>query len=161
MSLAKFLFITADDTQQLSTHQVQAFLEYIFERIDLTRDIHFHTNTTIDTLDYSGTGLNSGSKVVFAAYGDVKRKLCIEPPSTLKELQGFANAQLAMPGVIVLQADAFVSYEQAQKEMDQLNQQLFAAIEALQSVAMIIVADDAVFTAANLRNYLWGKFHKM
>ena len=72
LSLAKFLFITADNTNQLTTHNVRTYLEYVFERMDLTRDIHFYTKTTIDTLDYSGTGLNTGSKVVFAAYGDKK-----------------------------------------------------------------------------------------
>ena len=56
LSLAKFLFITADDTNQLHIHHVQAYMEYVLERIDLSRDIHFYTNTTIDTLDYSGYG---------------------------------------------------------------------------------------------------------
>jgi 4-hydroxy-3-polyprenylbenzoate decarboxylase len=158
LSLAKFLFITADDTHQLSTHNVQAFLEYIFERIDFSRDIHFHTNTTIDTLDYSGTGLNSGSKVVFAAYGDVKRKLCTEVPGTLKELNHYWEARLAIPGVIVLQANQFIAYEQAHKEMEELNQQLISKKESLRSVALIVVADDSGFTAANLRNFLWVSF---
>ncbi|MGL1489137.1 hypothetical protein ACSTJG_25275, partial [Vibrio parahaemolyticus] len=48
LSLAKFLFITAEEKRQLSTHHVQDFLQYIFERIDLKRDLHFYTNTTID-----------------------------------------------------------------------------------------------------------------
>jgi 4-hydroxy-3-polyprenylbenzoate decarboxylase len=56
LSLAKFLFITADDANQLTTHSVQQFMEFLLQRIDLKRDIHFYTNTTIDTLDYSGTG---------------------------------------------------------------------------------------------------------
>lgn len=155
LSLAKFLFITADDSKQLSTHNVRAFMEYMLERIDLARDIHFHTNTTIDTLDYSGTGLNSGSKVVFAAYGDVKRKLCTEIPSLIKELNGFENAQLAMPGVVVLQTNAFGSYEQAHKEMELLDQQLITGTDALTGVVMIVVCDDAFFVAENIRNYLW------
>ena len=95
LSLAKFLFITADDTNQLTTHDVRTYLEYVFERMDLTRDIHFHTKTTIDTLDYSGTGLNTGSKVVFAAYGDKKRELSKEVPSAFKDLQQFENPQFA------------------------------------------------------------------
>jgi 4-hydroxy-3-polyprenylbenzoate decarboxylase len=107
LSLAKFLFITADETNQLSTHNVQAYLEYVFERIDFIRDVHFYTNTTMDTLDYSGTGLNTGSKVVLASYGEKKRELCREVPQELKELQGFENAQLAMPGVIALTSLTF------------------------------------------------------
>lgn len=103
LSLAKFLFITADDTNQLSTHNIQAYFTYVLERIDLKRDIHFYTKTTIDTLDYSGTNLNEGSKVVFAAYGDKKRDLCTQVPSCLQELRWFENAQLVMPGVIAIQ----------------------------------------------------------
>ena len=57
LSLAKFLFITADDTNQLTTHNIQEYMQYLLERIDLSRDVHFYTNTTIDTLDYSGTGI--------------------------------------------------------------------------------------------------------
>jgi 4-hydroxy-3-polyprenylbenzoate decarboxylase len=155
LSLAKFLFITADDSNQLSTQNVQAFMEYILERIDLKRDIHFHTNTTIDTLDYSGTGLNSGSKVVFAAYGEIQRKLCTEVPSAIKELNGFENAQLIMPGVIGLQSAAFTSYEQAHKEMELLDQQLNMQTDALAGVVMMVICDDAGFTAQTLRNYLW------
>jgi 4-hydroxy-3-polyprenylbenzoate decarboxylase len=69
LSLAKFLFISADDTHNISTKNIEEFFAHVLKRIDLARDIHFYTNTTIDTLDYSGTELNSGSKVVLAAYG--------------------------------------------------------------------------------------------
>jgi 4-hydroxy-3-polyprenylbenzoate decarboxylase len=155
LSLAKFLFITADDTNQLHTHHVQTYLEYIFERIDLTRDLHFHTNTTIDTLDYSGTGLNSGSKLVLAAYGDKKRELCREVPAALKELQQFENPQLCMPGVIALQTKKFTTYDKALKEINVLNGHLSMVDGQLNTVAQIIICDDSSFTAATLKNYLW------
>jgi 4-hydroxy-3-polyprenylbenzoate decarboxylase len=155
LSLAKFLFITADDTNQLSTHNTRSFMEYVLERIDFSRDIHFHTNTTIDTLDYSGTGLNSGSKVVLAAYGDVKRKLCTEVPPALKELSFFRNAKMAMQGAVALSADIFSSYEDAHRQMDLLNQQLQTKTDELNSLAMIIVCDDADFVHDTFCNYLW------
>lgn len=155
LSLAKFLFITADDTQQLTTHHVQEFFEYLFERIDLTRDIHFHTNTTIDTLDYSGTGLNTGSKVVFAAYGEVLRTLATEIPSVLNDLNGFGKASLAMPGVICLEADAFVNAEKTALQIEQLNAQLAHHLPALKGIVQIVLCDDASFTGEKLGNYLW------
>jgi 4-hydroxy-3-polyprenylbenzoate decarboxylase len=155
LSLAKFLFITADDTQQLTTHHVQEFFEYLFERIDLTRDIHFHTNTTIDTLDYSGTGLNTGSKVVFAAYGEVLRTLATEIPSVLNGLNGFGKASLAMPGVICLEADAFVNAEKTALQIEQLNAQLAHHLPALKGIVQIVLCDDASFTGEKLGNYLW------
>jgi 4-hydroxy-3-polyprenylbenzoate decarboxylase len=159
LSLAKFLFITADDTNQLHTHNVQAFMQYLLERIDLTRDIHFYTNTTIDTLDYSGTGINSGSKVVLAAYGEKLRELATEVPAELTALQGFVNPQVCMPGVVALQANAFTTYENAAKEIAALNAQLEPQVQTanskLQTVQIIVIADDAGFTAATLNNYLW------
>ena len=103
LSLAKYLFITADDTNQLSTKDESLFFQYLLERLHLERDVHFYTHTTIDTLDYSGTGLNSGSKVVFAAYGDPIRTLCLELPACLDNLSGVENIQMVMPGGAAIQ----------------------------------------------------------
>jgi len=155
LSLAKFLFITADDTNHLNTHSVQHFMEYLLKRIDLTRDVHFYTNTTIDTLDYSGTGLNSGSKVVFASYGEVKRELTNEVPAALKNLQSFKNPTVCMPGVIALQTTPFTTYAAAQNEMQILNEILMDKPEELVSVPFIVICDDSSFMAAAINNYLW------
>jgi len=158
LSLAKFLFITADDTNQLTTHNVRTYLEYVFERMDLTRDIHFHTKTTIDTLDYSGTGLNTGSKVVFAAFGDKKRELSKEVPSAFKDLQQFENPQLAMPGVIALQTKPFTTYEAAQQEMKVFNDQIIDRKGNLEGVVQVIICDDSSFIVDRLNNYLWATY---
>lgn len=156
LSLAKFLFITADDTNRLTAHNVQAYLEFLLKRIDLSRDVHFYTNTTIDTLDYSGTGFNSGSKVVLAAYGDIRRELAVSVPKVLQQLHGFENSALAMPGVVVLQTSPFTDYEKTALQINALNGQLQNS--ALNEVPIIIIADDAHFTAATLRNFLWVSF---
>lgn len=158
LSLAKFLFITADETNQLSTHNIKEYLSYIFERIQWQRDVHFYTNTTIDTLDYSGDGLNTGSKVVFAAYGDKIRELSIDVPAVCKELNGFENPLLCMPGVIALQANAFIDYKKSSEEINSLNSQLAEKLASLTGIALIIITDDAGFTAASLNNFLWVSF---
>ncbi|MDB5246165.1 MAG: UbiD family decarboxylase [Segetibacter sp.] len=155
LSLAKFLFITADDTNNLTTQNVREFMEYLLQRIDFTRDIHFYTNTTIDTLDYSGSGLNSGSKVVFAAYGEVKRELCKIVPFALKTLQSFENAQLCMPGVVSVQTQPFTTYEAAQNEMQLLNDQLIDKMDQLLHTQLVIVCDNSSFVSETLNNYLW------
>jgi 4-hydroxy-3-polyprenylbenzoate decarboxylase len=155
LSLAKFLFITADDTNQLTTHSVQKFMEYLLQRINLTRDVHFYTNTTIDTLDYSGTGLNSGSKVVFAAYGEIKRALCTEVPAVLKDLQSFENPTVCMPGVVALQTVPFTTYAAAKNEMEMLNELLKEKLEVLQQTPFIVITDDSSFTGLTINNYLW------
>ena len=159
LSLAKFLFITADDTGRLNTHDIQAYFQYVLQRINLARDIHFYTNTTIDTLDYSGTSLNSGSKCVLAAYGDPVRTLATELPVVLQNVPGFENAQLVMPGVVALQTKAFAGYEKAQQEMKELNEAIgLNNNNSLQTTPFIIVCDDAGFVAGNLRNFLWVVF---
>jgi 4-hydroxy-3-polyprenylbenzoate decarboxylase len=158
LSLAKFLFITADDTNQLKTRNIPDYLQFVLERIHLDRDLHFHTQTTIDTLDYSGTGLNSGSKVVFAAYGEPIRTLGKEVPAVLRELVAFENPQIAIPGVIVLQTKDFTNYEQSLLEMESLNEQLLPYLESLKGFPMIVLANDASFTAATLNNFLWIAF---
>ncbi len=155
LSLAKFLFIAADDTNQLKAHHVFDFMKYVLERINLQRDIHFHTNTTIDTLDYSGTGLNTGSKVVLAAYGAPIRELATEVPAVLQGLTQFENPRLVMPGVVAMNTKPFADYTTVKEEMKMLNSQLHDAIDQLKGVAIIVVCDDADFVAANMRNYLW------
>ncbi|MFT4153922.1 UbiD family decarboxylase [Parafilimonas sp.] len=158
LSLAKFLFITADDERRLSPQNIPAFFDFVLKRINLKRDIHFYTNTTIDTLDYSGTGLNQGSKIVFAAYGDVLRELCTSIPFEFSQLQNFENAQLALPGIVCLQTKKFTDYTNAETEMQQLNEQLCNTATALQQTPFIIVCDDASFMANSLHNFLWATF---
>lgn len=157
LSLAKYLFITAEEDRAISTHNVVDFLTYILERIDLHRDIHFQTNTTIDTLDYSGTGMNSGSKVIFAAVGEQKRSLCTEVPEVLSRLQGFGEARMVMPGIVALQGPAFINYKEAQQQL----RSLCTAIEEqgpLPSLPMIILCDDSGFMSGTLNNFLWATF---
>lgn len=157
LSLAKYLFITAEEDRAISTHDIAGFLTYILERINLRRDIHFQTNTTIDTLDYSGTGINSGSKVVFAAVGEQKRSLCTEVPEPLKSLPAFGQARMIIPGIVAVQGPKFASYKEAQQEIEEL----CAAIQEqgpLDSCPMLILCDDSLFMSETLSNFLWATF---
>ena len=158
LSLAKFLFITADDENKLSTGIIEEYFSYVLQRIDLRRDIHFYTNTTIDTLDYSGTGLNSGSKVVFAAYGDPIRELSSSIPEPLRNLQSFTNPKLIMPGVVALQTKKFNDYTVAAEEIKMLNAQLSIINTHLSALALIIICDDSDFVSKTLTNFLWATF---
>ena len=158
LSLAKFLFITASENKSVNTKNLVAYFSYIFERIDWKRDLHFHTNTSIDTLDYSGEGLNQGSKVVFAAYGPVLRELATSIPEHATYLRTFHNPQIAIPGVLVFETNAFSTYDVAQEEMQALEAQL-SALE-LSQIAMIVIADKSEFVAANLNNFVWSTFTK-
>jgi len=162
LSLAKFLFITAEYPQgndkKLSASDVEGYLDYFLRRIDLTRDVHFQTNTSIDTLDYSGTGLNMGSKVILAAYGEKIRELATSVPACLTSLQGFENAKLVIPGIVALKTHPFTNYTDANKEMEMLNTQCSMFNDQLSSVPIIVVCDDPEFVSEGLRNFLWVTF---
>lgn len=157
LSLAKYLFISAhQDNPQLDIHDVTAFLTHLFERIDLERDLHFHTQTTIDTLDYTGDGLNAGSKVVFAAVGGKKRELATELPGGFALPQPFAVCKLALPGVIAVEAPAYTDEAAESSRIDSWCQEVrdidFGGIQ------LLVLCDDAAFTAANADNFVWVTF---
>ena len=81
MSLAKYVMIlNGDDCPGVEASEVGTFFDHLLARADWKRDLHFQTQTTIDTLDYSGTGINEGSKVVIAAAGPRRRDLALRLP---------------------------------------------------------------------------------
>jgi 4-hydroxy-3-polyprenylbenzoate decarboxylase len=156
-SLAKFLIITAEDQgQKLSAHDIPAFFKHVLERIDLRRDLHFQTRTTIDTLDYSGSGWNEGSKLVMAACGDPIRQLAKVVPSELRLPQAFSQPQMALPGVMTVQTLPYRTVQGAQTDMDAFCASLDG--QDLKSIPLIIVCDDSPFCAATLNNFLWVAF---
>ena len=151
LSLAKFVFITADDTNQISTHQVPAYLKFLLERIDLASDIHFYTKTTMDTLDYSGENLNAGSKVVIAAYGDVKRSLANSVPNEIQHLQ--VNAKLILPGIIAVDA-ALINTKGLQEKLKGQGANLLNEL----GVVMFILTENPTWMAEEINNFLWACF---
>ncbi|MBL7776240.1 MAG: UbiD family decarboxylase [Saprospiraceae bacterium] len=156
-SLAKFLFIAAsDDDPALDTHDIPHFFRHLLERVDWTRDLHFQTRTTIDTLDYSGSGWNEGSKVVVACRGERRRDLASERPGALQLPDGFSDPQVCLPGVLALQAPAYRANQPAREQAEQLCRQLEG--QALSGFPLILLVDDSRFSAATLNNFLWVAF---
>lgn len=157
-SLAKYLMIAAaQDEPTPDTHDIGKFFQHVLERVDWTRDLHFQTRTTMDTLDYSGTGLNQGSKVVIAAAGKVKRTLSTEVPATLPLPDGFREPKVAMPGILIVEGPTFDAHRY-EAQIKQLTEALLPAKDSLDGFPMIIVADDAAFSAATENNFLWTTF---
>ena len=102
LSLAKYLLIVAkEDDPDLDIHDIPAFFRHLLERVDWRTDLHFQTCTTIDTLDYSGTGLNEGSKLVIAAAGPQRRALPAARagrPDAARRLRRAARLPARRPG---------------------------------------------------------------
>lgn len=156
LSLAKYLVIAAcEDDPQLDLHDIARFFQHVLQRVDWTRDLHFQTKTTIDTLDYSGTGFNSGSKLVIACAGPMRRSLPCEVPSGFRLPDGFRDPRLALPGVLVVQAPEFTANGD-----DRLSRfcREGGQIPALAEFPLCVLVDDAEFSARTLNNFLWTTF---
>jgi 4-hydroxy-3-polyprenylbenzoate decarboxylase len=155
LSLAKYLLIVAhQDAPSLDIHNIQAFLAHLLERVDWTTDLHFQTRTTIDTLDYSGHGLNQGSKVVIAAAGPVRRTLPPGLPAELSLPRDFHSPHLVLPGILAIQGPP---YRQGSGDLD-LFCRWFGPDDPISRFPLIVIADDSEFTARNQRNFLWVTF---
>lgn len=157
LSLAKYLFISAyQDDPSLDIHDVAGFLAHIFERIDLERDLHFQTQTTIDTLDYTGDGLNAGSKVVFAAAGSKKRALVTELPGGFQLPKPFQSCTLALPGILAVEAPPFTDDEAESHAIETWCREVGGT--DFTGIQLLVLCDDAAFTAANINNFVWITF---
>lgn len=157
-ALAKYLIITAyEDNPNLDVNNINDFFQHVLERVDWKTDLHFQTETTIDTLDYSGTGLNQGSKVIIAAAGEKKRPLMTLLPKRLTLPQGFKHPQIAMPGVMVIETTPFSNIQTAEDELKPLIQAL-QSMDKRDEIPLVIIVDDAEFTAKTLNNFLWITF---
>ena len=158
-SLSKYVIICAkEDNPSLSTHDIPAFFTHILERADWKRDLHFITRTTMDTLDYSGISLNQGSKLVLAAAGAIQRKLGKDIPPELSLPNGFKRPTVFAPGIVIIQGQP---HNRGRDEHDPTMEKLAVFLEESESLAkfpLIVVVDDAEFTAKSWENFLWVTF---
>lgn len=156
LSLAKYLLIVAgEDNPELDIHDIAAFMGHLLERVDWERDLHFQTRTTIDTLDYSGDGFNQGSKLVIAAAGRPRRELAREVPADLRLPEGFRDPHVVQPGILAVTAP------ECRERADGVLRRFCAdggAAGLPEGFPLIVLVDDAAFTARTLNNFLWVTF---
>ena len=148
-SLAKYLFIVArEDEEELKAHNIEDYFKHLLERVDLARDLHFHTQTSMDTLDYSSEELNRGSKLVIAACGEKKRELSTDL-SKISLLVFWQNPKIVAPGILALEQKTFVDYEQELRKLSP---------EAFVGFPLLVLVDDSEFVSRSFDNFLWVTF---
>jgi len=159
LSLAKYLLIVAgEDNPQLDVRNLRDFFRHVLERVDWRRDLHFQTCTTIDTLDYSGDGLNQGSKVVIAAAGAPLRTLpvAIDSSLALPEDLGFRRPMVFLPGILVVEGPAWGG-QGVDRAVDRFCQSMNRR-DAINNFPLVVVVDQSEFAARSLDNFLWTTF---
>ena len=153
--------MTKAGTGKTLVDDIPAFFKHVLERVHFDRDLHFQTATTIDTLDYTGTSLNHGSKVVIAAAGAKCRELR-NNPDDLKSLalpQGYGPATIVVPGVILLETSAHFATAQTTAEKFADLKAALANWEFRENYPWISVIDEGALNANNvLSDFLWLTF---
>jgi 4-hydroxy-3-polyprenylbenzoate decarboxylase len=160
LSLAKYLFLVAyEDNPSLDIHDIPAFFRHLLMRFDPRADLHFQTCTTIDTLDYSGTGLNEGSKLVIAAAGPVRRELASQVPAGLRLPDGYGAPRVCLPGVLAVRGTRYsVLSTEYPEDVVRLTRSLEPQAADLAGFPLLVIVDDSEFAARTLNNWLWVTF---
>ena len=154
LSLAKYLFIINEaDDPDLDIHDIPAYFQHMLQRINWARDLHFQTETSIDTLDYSSEGVNHGSKVVFACSGEPVRELSMDKPRL--DHEGFCS--VVAPGILAISGPDFSNYNVAPSEIEASAKRLESLL-SVDAFPLIILCDDPDFVAADFSNFLWVTF---
>lgn len=161
LSLAKYLLIVAEEDQpDLDVRDVNEFLRHLLERVDWRRNLHFHTCTNMDTLDYSGDALHQGSKLVVAAAGPQRRTLPVALDARIKlpEQLGFRDPRVVLPGILVIQGPPY----RREGEGPDLAVSRFCVAyqrnDPINQFPLIVVVDDSGFASRTLDNFLWTTF---
>ncbi len=158
LSLAKYLLIAPREDGPPDIHDIPAFLRHVLERVDWRRDLHFQTRTTIDTLDYSGSALNKGSKVVIAAAGPKRLDLPTELPGNLRLPDGFRDPLLCLPGVLAVSGPVATASRGCDDPAMTAFAASFAPDDPINRFPLVVVVDDSAFVSRTLNNFLWVVF---
>jgi 3-polyprenyl-4-hydroxybenzoate decarboxylase len=148
LSLTKFLLVT--DTPR-DLRDFKGTLEHILARVEWERDLFVFDHTAMDTLDYTGTALNRGSKGVLLGLGTAKRDLPREfrLPEGQALPQDVVAARPYCAGCLVVQGPAFTEAPRFAAEI--------AAHPAFSAWPLVVVADD-VAIADSSAAFLWATF---
>ncbi|ATD81759.1 MULTISPECIES: UbiD family decarboxylase [Desulfovibrio] len=162
-ALAKYVLVAAhEDAPGLSARHAPEFLRHMLERADFSRDLHFITHSTNDTLDYTGLGLNEGSKLIWASAGEKRRTLGLEltgPAADMPSLpEGFGDVRLVGPGMLVVRGPAHALGRNQQDPGVEALAQALARWPGREAFPLVLVVDDADFCAENMDNFLWVAF---
>lgn len=152
LSLAKYLLI-ANEADKPDIHDIPKFFSHLLERINWSRDVHFQTETSIDTLDYSSKDLNVGSKVIWACTGEPIRKLSEKNPL----INNSFECAVIDKGILAIKGVKSEDYSKASEEMENIIEKLSLELDS-NSFPLVIVCDDPIFISKDFNNFLWATF---
>ncbi|ODS57759.1 MAG: 4-hydroxybenzoate decarboxylase [Acidobacteria bacterium SCN 69-37] len=146
LSLTKFLLVTDRD---VDLKDIRATLEHVLARTHPETDLYVFANLSMDTLDYSGPAVNSGSKGVWLGVGDPVRDLprVFSAPALPA---GGHGATVFCGGCLIVGGPSFADEPDAAAR--------FATHPAFASWPLVVVTDDPERAARSPMNFLWTTF---
>ncbi|MCP4901495.1 MAG: UbiD family decarboxylase [bacterium] len=146
LSLTKFLLVT-DCSVDLCDFRLT--LEHILARTKSEADLYVFSNLSMDTLDYTGPKVNSGSKGVWIGTGEPVRELprefaASELPSQVRDPHVFCGGCVVIGGV-------------AHSEDPELAQHV-AEHAAFAEWPLVILTDDPAQATSSATRFLWSTF---
>lgn len=159
-SLAKYVLIQDNQNGfQTDAKAVREFIKSLLERTDFERDLHFITSASQDTLDYTGSGFNEGSKLIWTATGTRKRKLGLEISGDFKLGGDYRKPTLIQPGILAIQGRKhLLKRHERDPGIDSGLCQMLSAWPESSSFPLIVLVDDVRFTGESFENFLWTTF---
>jgi UbiD family decarboxylase len=148
LSLTKFLIVT--DTPR-DLRDFAGTLEHVLARAVWERDLFVFDHTAMDTLDYTGTALNRGSKGVLLGLGEARRDLprAFRLPEGVSLPAHVAGVRPFCAGCLVVQGRAYADAPDQGPDL--------AGHPAFAGWPLLVLADDLEIAASSER-FLWATF---
>jgi UbiD family decarboxylase len=146
LSLTKFLLLT---DRPVDLRDFRATLEHVLARTRTETDLYVLSNTSMDTLDYTGPEVNLGSKGVWLGLGEAIRDLpralaSAELPAGVTEAHVFCGGCLVVGGPSHGQDPGFAAR--------------LAADERLAEWPLVVLCDRPADTCSTATRFLWTAF---
>jgi 3-polyprenyl-4-hydroxybenzoate decarboxylase len=147
LSLTKFLLVT---DRAVDLRDFRATLEHVLARTHPETDLYVFANLSMDTLDYTSSEVNKGSKGVWLGLGDPVRDLprafapAADMPSDVIEVRVFCA------GCLVVGARPYIEDPGAAARI--------ASHAAFAGWPLVVLSDEPRRAVASPMNFLWTTF---
>jgi 4-hydroxybenzoate decarboxylase subunit C len=142
LALTKILLVT---DQPVRVDNIKEVLPAVLERLRPAEDIHVFAYTALDTLDMTGPAPNRGSKALFIATGDPRRRLPTHLSSPLP--LGIRHAIPFTPGCLIADGLPYADMPDPSGLLD-----------GFSGWPLVFLVDDAVACASSDAEFLWQAF---
>jgi UbiD family decarboxylase len=147
LALTKFLLLT---DSPVDLRDFRATLEHVLARTHPETDLYVFSNTSMDTLDYTGPAVNEGSKGVWLGLGQPVRELPRAWPPGATPPAGVTQLHVFCGGCLVIGGPRYEAEPGAAARL--------AGEPAFAAWPLLVLTDEPARAARSPMNFLWTTF---